>query len=373
MKKALVISNVTKRFQPGHFSMITPLKDLGFEVHWAANFSEYKDDITLAPCEIHHIDFKRNPFNLINIKAYKQLNSLLNKNEFELIHCQSPIGGALGRICANKNSVKPIIYTAHGFHFYKGAPLINKVLYKSVEIILAKCTDGIITMNQEDLIAAKKINLRNKGKSYKIHGIGVDTRGYYLPSFNEKSVRKKIGVKEDSILLVSLGDLIKRKNYRTAIKAIKNCENPKIEYIICGTGQEENELRALVKELNLEDQIHFLGFRTDTVELLNCADIFIFTTYQEGLPRSMMEAMAAGLPCLASNIRGNIDLLDSNGGFLYSPDNDIGFSEGLNTLINNPELSGKMGKHNKEVVEKFDITNVKIEMKLIYKEILGLE
>ena len=159
--KALIISNLTRKFQAGHYSMIDPLKDLGFQVTWAANFDEYVGSLDNFDFEIQHIDFDRNPFNTKNIKAYKQLRKLVKEQRYDLIHCQSPIGGVLGRIVGSQLNVPVVIYTAHGLHFFKGAPQVNFLVYKNVEKYLAKQTDAIIVMNNEDFNSIQSFKLKS--------------------------------------------------------------------------------------------------------------------------------------------------------------------------------------------------------------------
>ena len=368
--KALIISNLTKRFQPGHFTMIEPLQELGYEVHWAANFSEYKEDINKVPIKIHHIDFIRNPFHPINFKAYIQLMKLLKQEKYELIHCNSPIGGVLGRICGRQTKVPKIIYTAHGFHFYKGAPLVNRTLYKWVEMYLSRKTDVLITMNQEDKELAEKLKLRKNGRRYFIHGVGIDTSIFRNIEVDISEKRKELGLKEDDFILISMGDLIKRKNYEVVINALGKINNKKIHYIICGTGPLESKLRSLVEQNGIKEQVHFIGFRTDVAELLKISDLFILSSYQEGLPRSTMEAMSAGLPVICSKIRGNVDLIDDGyNGYLIDTDNVGQIADKINNMVENKLVRDEMIQRNKELINTYDVENIKKEMlEIYYKE-----
>lgn len=370
--KALIISNLTRRFQPGHFTMIDPLKELGYEVHWAANFSEYKDDIKQIPVKTHNIDFIRNPFHPGNFKAYIQLMKLLKQQKYDVIHCNSPIGGVLGRICGRQANVPKIIYTAHGFHFYKGAPLINRTLYKWVEMILSKKTDAIITMNREDKELAEKLKLKKNGRRYFVHGVGIDTSIFRNIEVDISAKRKELSLKEDDFVLISMGDLIKRKNYEVVIKALAEVNENKIHYLICGDGPLRDELKKLTRELGVENKIHFLGFRTDIPELLKISNAFILSSYQEGLPRATMEAMAVGLPLICSEIRGNIDLITQyENGFLLKANDIEGFSEKIYEIYTNKEFEEKVKINNLKKSLIYDYKNIKIEMRIIYMDVLS--
>lgn len=370
--KALIVSNITKRIQAGHYSMITPLKELGYEVHWVANLANFKEEKSKFDFNLHHINFFRNPFDPRNIMAGKQLYSLIKKEKFDIVHCNSPIGGLLGRICSKLAGVKIVMYTAHGFHFYKGAPITNRTLYKFAEIVLAKITDGLITMNKEDFDNGRKITLNKNGMCFYIPGIGIDSNMYNNLKIDKSVKKTQLGLKDDDFAIISMGDLIHRKNYATAIRAIAMLNNPNVHYLICGDGPLLESLKELSIQLNVEDNIHFLGFRTDIAELLNISDLYLLTAYQEGLPRALMEAMSAGIPVIASNIRGNVDLVEEGvNGFMSKPDDVDGFAKGIATLYKDRNLSGQMGRLNLIRVKSYDISSVKMEMIKIYKEIIG--
>lgn len=375
MKKALIISNIEIKFSNFIVPPAQVLTSLGYEVHACANISNFKEEKNKYNyIKIHHIDFERNPLNFRNIKAYRQLIRLMKEEKFDLIHCSTPIGGLLGRICSKQLKIKKVIYMVHGFHFYKGAPLINRIIYKNIEKFLAKYTDVLITINEEDYEATKKFKLRNGEQVYKVHGVGIDSKNFVIEDFNKIAYRKKLNLNKDDILLISAGDLINRKNYDIAIKAIAECKNKNIKYFICGEGPKEEELKQLISNLNLQEQVYLLGYRNDIKELMNSADIFLFTTLQEGLPRSMMEAMSTGLPCIASNIRGNVDLIENEkGGFLNNPNSPEDFAKSISILVNDKDLRRKMGEFNKEYVKQFDTENVKQELYNIYSNIRSKE
>lgn len=369
MKKMLFISNITNRITNFSLPSIVASQSLGFEFHLAANCMGFKDDESKYNVKIHHIDIKRNPLSLQNIKAYKQLLFLIKEEQFDVIHCNTPIGGVLGRICGKKEKVPKIIYSAHGFHFYKGASLIYNTLFKWAEMRMANYTDAVITMNQEDYQAANKFKLRNSGKVYFIPGVGVDTKLYQLQGVDNVEIRNSLNLKQDDIVLIAMGDLIDRKNYAASIKSVAKANNPKLQFLICGRGHKLDSLQTLAKDLGVENQVHFLGFRSDIKELLSVADIFLFTSYQEGLPRSMMEAMAAGLPCVASKVRGNTDLIeDGKGGFLRQPNDIDALAECILKLALNEQFRREMGLSNLKSIRKFDVENVKKIMKSIYFE-----
>lgn len=364
-RKAIKLNNVNEPCLKIALSM-------GYNVWIGVNRNNPQELECTLPVNKYDSHTYRSLFNFKdNIIALKNLMDLLKNNEIEVIHCNTPIGGIIGRVCGKIMGIDKIIYTAHGFHFYKGAPLINRTIFKWAEMIMAHWTDAIITMNEEDYNNAQNFRLKKNGKIYYIPGIGIDTESYKNTQVNKEILKEKLGLNKTDVVCISMGDLIKRKNYKTAIEAIYKTNNKNIHYLICGKGPEEKKLKMLCKKLNIVNQIHFLGFRSDIKELLKISDIFLFTTLQEGMPRSMMEAMSSGLPCISSKIRGNIDLIeDGKGGFLINPNDSKKISEKINLLVNNFELREEMKNYNFERIKEFDIKIVEKKLEEIYKEVL---
>lgn len=376
MKKMLFITNSIKNsnkpLKLTNFTIPSYLaaKHLGYQFQMNTSRKDIKEmKLKYNDIKFHNIGIFRNPLSIDVIRAYRRLLSVIKSEKIDVIHCNSPIGGFLGRICGKKAKVPKIIYTAHGFHFYKGASLINRTLFKWAEMLLAKDTDAIITINKEDYEAAKKFKLRNNGKVYYIPGVGIDTSLIKDTKSKREEIINEIGAKEDSILLISIGELNKNKNNEVIIKALGKLKDPKIHYILCGIGDKKDELYSLAKEYGIDKNIHFFGYRTDIPELLKSCDIFVMPSYREGLSRSLMEAMSAGLPCVVSDIRGNVDLIE-DGGFLHNPNDVDRLAEAINTLVNDKHLRKSTGLTNLEKIKRFDVENVKEEMNTIYSEVL---
>lgn len=374
MKKLLFISNVSRKITNFSVPSILAGQRLGYEVHLAANYSHFDDEPKRYGVKIHHIDINRNPFSLANIKAYKQMLALIRREKYEVIHCNTPIGGVLGRLCGKRANVRKIIYTAHGFHFYKGAPIINRTLYKWAERLMARYTDVIITINKEDYEAAKGFRLRKNGSVYWIPGVGIDTTLATTAKSKRKELLNEIGAEGHSILLISVGELNRNKNHKAILHALAAIKDPRIHYILCGVGREKAKLESFVDREGLRNNIHFLGYRNDIIELLKSCDIFVLASYREGLPRAVMEAMSAGLPCVVSRVRGNVDLIENGkGGFLHDPDDIDGFAFSINTLVQDVRLRQEMGKNNIERIKDYDIEIVKMIMQNIYeRELAGI-
>lgn len=383
MKKALVLASVASMIDQFNMPNILLMKELGYEVDVVANFTE-SGSITSERTEnlkmrllklgvnIINVPIPRKIFAIKNIlKSYKVIKKLCNENNYNLLHCHSPIGGAIARLGARrarKSAGTKVIYTAHGFHFYKGAPLKNWLLFYTIEKYCSRFTDVLITINKEDYSLAKS-KMKAKRVEY-LPGVGVDVAKF---SKNEQSEsarslkRKEMQISESDVVLLSVGELNKNKNHLTIIKAFSKIKNKSVKYLIVGKGLLKEELENLIKECGLQNQVFLLGFRTDVAEIYKACDIFVFPSYREGLSVSIMEAMASELPCVVSKIRGNCDLIDcEKGGYLCEPNNEEEFFKGINELINHKEKRLEFGLYNAQKVKDFSIEPVMKKTKEIY-------
>ena len=346
-KKVLFVATVVKtHINTFHLPFLKMFKEYGWEVHVAAK-NDFVDEPCVIPnCDRHFdIDFARSPFSKSNIKAYKQLKQIIETNHYDIIHCHTPVAGVLTRLAARTAKGTTVIYTAHGFHFYQGAPLINWLVYYPVERVCGKFTDKLITINQEDYHRANSWSLRNNGKIYYVPGIGVDLEEIQNISINKVQKKKEIGISNDVKVLLSVGELNKNKNHEIIIRVLSKLTNKNFIYLICGNGELKEYLKNLAKELGVSDKVKFLGYRKDVLEIYKIADLFLFPSKREGLPCSLIEAMACGLPCVSFNCPyGPSEILtDNENGFLI-PINDIyTLADKVCILIEKEEMRKKMG------------------------------
>lgn len=372
MKKALLVTTVSGFVPQFEMNSVELLQENGYEVHYATNYHNVfygKDNSRLDGTGIirHQIDFSRSPFSLSTIKAYRQLSTLMREISFDFVHCHTPVAGILARLAAKANAIPKIAYTAHGFHFYKGAPALNWMLYYPAERLMSRLTDILITINQEDFIAANDFRLKPGGRVYCLPGAGVKLDKFTSVSVNKKAARQQLGLSDDDFVLISVGELNKNKNHETVIKALAGIDHKKIKYLICGSGELESHLRQLIKNLRLENVVQLLGYRKDIPELLAISDVFVFPSLREGLPMSLMEAMAAGMPVIVSAIRGNIDLVkDGINGYIVPPLNIQQYSNRIEVLLNSSSKQESFKENSFTIINNYKNVTVKSKLKEIY-------
>lgn len=377
-KKALIIATVSGFVPQFEEENVNILRELGYEVHYASNFSmpsydDNNDRVEKLNLICHQVDFVRSPYDIKgNIKAFKELRRISEQTHFNLVHCHTPMGSVLGRaVFKNQKGIK-IVYTAHGFHFYKGAPIKNWLVYYPVEKYFSHCLDVLITINQEDYQFAEK-EMKARQIKY-VPGVGVRVMDFSL----EKKMairqrqRKALGIEEGTIVFLSVGELNENKNHISVIRALSKIQGLNYTYLICGQGKLHTYLENSIKRLGLEKKIKLLGYRIDIQELYQASDIFVFPSKREGLSVALQEAMVNGLPVICTKIRGNVELIDEGkGGILVErPDNTEELREALERIVKDTTARKSMSEYNKQKVKKFSLEKVSEEMKKIY---MGLE
>ena len=376
MKKVLMLASVASMINQFNMPNIHLLQEMGCEVHVACNFKEgstcsdekvleIKRDLEELGIPYYQIDFSRNVFRLDRaVKAYFQTVHLLKQQRFDFIHCHSPIGGMIGRLAGHASRTK-VMYTAHGFHFFKGAPRRYWMFIYPIEKYCSKYTDMLLTINQEDYHRALE-KFHAKRTEY-IPGVGIDVAKLQNVSVDVKEKRKELGIPEDAFLVLSVGEVNDNKNHETVIRAFAKAEIPNSFYLICGKGAKTEELKELCKKLGVEEQVKFLGFRSDAKQICNCADVFAFPSKREGLGLSALEAMAAGRPLLTSNVHGINDYsINGMSGYNCAPLDVEGFAKAMRKLYEMPKEREQMGRRNKEQVWRFDIHRVDEIMRKLY-------
>ncbi len=368
MKKVLIVTT-----NIGFFRFlkndIDILNSKGYEIHIASNKSLKDVDMTFdVPVKIHDICFSRNPVSPDNIQAFRHLYALVNHYDFDMIHCHTPVAAALTRLSAIKARKKgtKVIYTAHGFHFYKGAPLKMWLMFYPIEKYLSRYTDILVTINTEDYDRAyKKFNTDVRY----IHGVGVDVDRFKSIDVDQDEKRLELGIKPDDRMLLSVGELNDNKNHISVIKAMDILVNDigikNIHYFVAGEGTLKDYLIEQTDSMGLGDNVHLLGYREDVDELLKAADIYMLPSYREGLNVSMMESMASGLPVICSDIRGNEDLIDKYGGIRVKANDISSWAVAIRRMLSDAHIDA-MGRHNQYIIDSFSIDKVKGEIASLY-------
>ena len=374
-RKVLFIATVYTHLANFHIPFMKLFQEKGYEVHAAASSVDgRREEIEAVGVCCHEIEFSRSPLSLANLKAFRQLMRFLKSQRFELIHVHTPIAAFLGRLAAKLTKQGSILYTAHGFHFYKGAPSLNWLIYFTAEKIAVKWTDALIVINEEDFANARRLGFKPDKNLFFVNGVGVDIESY-SSSEDKGLMRKELGIDAEALLVLCLAELTNVKNHDLLLDAWLQLvmEYDNIHLLLVGTGKDEEKLKLKVKD-KLIPRVHFLGFRSDISNILADSDIAVLTSKREGLPKSLMEAMAAKKPVVATNVRGNRDLVDNERtGFIIELGDVQGFVKALGNLISDSQLRLSMGAAGRGKIANYSLHNVLAKMTRIYDRFLAQE
>lgn len=370
MKKVLFVSHVAN-FIKFNAPYVEWFKAQGCEVHYASAGEETIDccDRTFDVC------FERSVFHKDNITAYKQLKKIIDDGNYDIIHCHTPIGAALTRLAAKKARKRgtKVIYTAHGFAFWNGASKKDWFIYYNAEKFLAKYTDILVLINKEDYETAVSHKFK-AGKIYKIDGVGVNTDKFKPVSTTEKAeMRASLGIPADGFLSVYAAEFIARKNHIFLLEALKKLrsENVNLRFAFLGQGKMMEEIKMKTVEMGFSEYVQFFGYRRDAEKFYSAADMVAAPGSQEGLPVHFLEAMASGLPIVATSIRGHVDLIENEkNGLLYNYNDMDAFCEAVKRVVNNPQLCETFGRNNVEDVKKYSVEKAVSNMAAIYKTVM---
>lgn len=377
-KRALMYASVASMIQQFNMANIRLLLESGYEVDVVCNLEQGStitpEKITAMRSELEgmgvrviHVPIPRKISSIGEIiTSFRMSRQIIAQGEYSLIHCHSPIGSVLCRL-ANRFSGRygkaKMIYTAHGFHFFKGAPLLNWLIFYPMEWFCSWFTDVLITINHEDHDLASR-QFRARQVAY-VPGIGVDLEKYRPDSSGRAEKLAELGLCGADTILVSVGELSVRKNHEVVLRALAREQDPHYQYLICGLGHLKEQLEQLVEELGIRDRVHFLGYRNDIAQILNIANIYVFPSLQEGLPVALMEAMAAGKAVACSRIRGNTDLIEEQGGILFDPRSVDDCADAIGRMLNADYE--QMGRFNTQKILGFSRETVGRQMADLYR------
>lgn len=367
------ISNTVNAFLIPHIRMLV---NQGHQVDIAFNIvQEVIPELEQLGCKIHNIEFQRSPLKKENISAFRKIKKLIVNEGYNLVHTHTPIASFLTRLACSKIPNLKILYTAHGFHFFKGASLKNWLIYYMAEKISSRWTDGILTMNEEDFQSAIKIQSKSKRCSaFRIHGVGIDLKKFQPQTEDLKArLRQEYGYKSEQFILMYAGELSFRKHQDLLIDTVKLLKYrvPKLKLLLAGNGDLLGQYEKQVNELGLEGVVEFLGYRKDINKLMMISDIAVSSSRQEGLPVNVMEAMATSLPLVVTDCRGNRDLVDDGAnGYVVGVNDPEGFAYAVEKLYISRDKRQRFGRMSNELIKNYSIENVLIEINKIYKNYL---
>lgn len=374
MSKRILVTSTDLMMAQFLVPHIMNLSDNGYHVEIACSVigervDEIQNRLKGYIRKMHIVRLRRSPITVINFLGYIDMKHIIDKGEYDLIWTNEPVMGVVTRLAAKKarKHGTKVLYMTHGFHFFEGAPKKNWLVFYTIERWASRYCDVITTVNREDFKRAKKMHAPIVRY---IHGIGINPERLSQAK-SQSSIRKELKLKESDFICISVGELNENKNHQVIIRALGELQDADIHYVICGKGNQLENLTKLAKEQKIQKNVHFLGYRMDILNLCMQSDLFVFPSYREGLPIAPLEAMFCGLPLITSNIRGPIDFMkDGETGYLADPNNVNSFASKIKKMKESPVLRLKIGENNKDAVRPFLLNNSKKEILKLVNAIL---
>ncbi len=367
VRRILYITTLSRTINSFLVPHIEKLIDEGNIVDCACSIDEEVDKhLTKRGVRFFNVPFTRNPLNPMNGKAFIDLVKIQKQFNYDTVHVHTPIAALYGRLLKLRFPELKTIYTVHGFHFYKEAPIVNWGIYYPIEKVMAHYTDTIITMNSEDYEQAKKFKVK---EIHKVNGVGVNLTSYRGDLYDRNEIRKGLSLKDGDFVIIMIAEVNKNKNHKQMIDAVDilNKKGIQVKVICAGDGPLLKSLVTELTERDLQDQIQFLGNRNDITELITASDLGMLMSYREGLPRNIMELMACKKPVIGTKIRGIRDLVeDENSGFLVNVGDADETAKRIEELYKDRSLLEKMGSNAYESIQKYDVNQVIAHLVEIY-------
>ncbi|MDU7474560.1 MAG: glycosyltransferase family 4 protein [Paenibacillus macerans] len=373
--KAAYVATVYAHLAAFHLPFMRDLESRGFEVHAYAAPDHCRDELLGAGFVCRDLPFSRRPLTSGNFKALLELAKWMRRERYELVHVHTPNAGVICRLAAAWAGGGKVLYTAHGFHFYSGAPWRNWLLYYPLERLMARFTDVLITINREDYERAARFPVR--GKAAYLPGVGVDLGEFAPASAAEAArLRRELGLAPGDFAILCIAELNGNKNQRQLLEALRELRGRAVPAVLllAGTGGRERHYRQLAEDLGLREAVRFLGYRKDIPQLLQAADVLALSSRREGLPRALLEGLAAGKPLVATDVRGSRDLaVPGHNGYLVPVGDARAAAEALAELYEHPGLRRRMGAASRMLAAEYDLDRVRRELAGIYAEAEGKE
>lgn len=370
--KLLLTASVLSHICQFHKPLIALLKEAGHQVHIAArnNLAE-KNGLALPAVDaVHEIAFHRSPFSPKNIPAYRKLKTIIDREQYDIIHCNTPAVGVLTRLAARqtrKKNATRVFYTAHGFHFYQGAPLKNWLMYYPIEKFMCRYTDTLITITEEDY---KRATARFRVQAVRTHGVGASSARFTPATESEtRTLRHRFSWSADETIILCTGELLKNKNQAVLLRALPAIlqSQPRTRVMLAGNGPEKDNLEQLARQLGISGNVEMLGYRTDLEQLVKAADFIVSCSFREGLPLNIMEGMLCRKPIVASQNRGHRELITHRQeGLLFPPGDAAALSTALLQLITTPAHAQQLAAAACAKAQQYTDTAVTRELRELY-------
>ena len=322
-RKYLIVTTVSVTLEAFLLPQAERLRESGWQVDCLANGASKSKKCRRIFDHCHDIGWGRTPLDLKNFTEYpERIRRLVRKNEYDVVHVHTPVASFVTRFALKeirREIDSKVIYTAHGFHFYRGGNPVKNALFLGLEKLAARWTDEIEVINGEDYQTAITHLLPKERVKFLKNGVGLD-RAHYNPDAVPKEAvqqaRHNMGLTDGDILFTMIAEFNRGKRHSDLIRAFAMVKDPRAHLAFLGKGKLMEKSKELCRNLGIAERVHFMGHVPDVRPYILASRATVLPSEREGLPRSVMESIALRVPVIGANARGTRDLLKDGGGWI---------------------------------------------------------
>ncbi len=376
--RLLIVASVPETLRAFLLPYAQHFRSLGWRVDAAARGGASDEVVTEAFDQVVDVPWSRSPLDPANLTtAAATLRAHVRQERYDLVHVHDPIAAFVTRFALRRlrrTIGVRVVYTAHGFHFFKGNAAHRNAAFYLLELIASRWTDAQIVINREDEAAAKRWPFASRDRVTYMPGIGVDMGRYDPAAVSEdevRAVRAELGLDPTSTLVTMLAEFNPGKRHRDLVDALARADRPELVIALAGVGPLEEAVRAQCARLGVAERVRFLGFRTDVPVLLRASAALALPSEREGLPRSIMEASCLERPVIATRIRGVTELVTPASGYVVEVGDVEGLAEALQAIVDDPDGAAAKGRAGRVAMRTFDLAPVLGAHEALYADLLG--
>ncbi|MDR1481050.1 MAG: glycosyltransferase [Synergistaceae bacterium] len=318
-------------------------RNSGWRVDAMSSGISAREDLRSHFDAVYDVNWSRNPLSSGNFaETPERIREIIKDGGYDIIHVHTPVASFIMRYATRKiesPSRPKVVYTAHGFHFFRGGGRVRNMIFRRLEKKAGKWTDRLIVINHEDLEASARYGIVPGERLVYMPGIGLDFSKYDPSSVSHAEIRRtrdEIGLRSDDSLFTMVASFDKGKRHEDVIRAMSKIKNPDIHVAFAGNGPLREKIQLMARTSLVHHRTHFLGQVKDPRSLMLASKATIMSSEREGLSRAAMESICLGVPVIGSDARGVRDVIQPRRGLLFPTGDPLALRDAMLQIYDEP-------------------------------------